>query len=132
MRRLTQRLLLLALGLAWGCSKPDLPAPYSGLDAPEALLASVEARDNGRELFLNHCAICHGEKADGRGVRQMLSSAPTDFTDRAWQQRSAPTYVYYIIREGKQGTPMPSWKVLGESESWDLVAYVLSVADEAP
>jgi mono/diheme cytochrome c family protein len=62
----------------------------------------------------------------------MLSSLPTDFTDRAWQRRSAPAYIYYIIREGKRGTPMPSWKVLDEDETWDLVAYVLSVADEAP
>lgn len=121
------------LGLAWwGCAKPDLPAPYSGLDTPEALLISVEARDHGRELFLEYCAICHGEKADGRGVRRMLSSPATDFTDRAWQRRSVPAYIYYIIREGKQGTAMPSWKVLDESETWDLVAYVLSVADEAP
>ena len=43
-----------------------------------------------------------------------------------------PAYIYYIIREGKRGTPMPSWKVLDEDETWDLVAYVLSVADEAP
>jgi mono/diheme cytochrome c family protein len=62
----------------------------------------------------------------------MLSSSPTDFTDRAWQRRSVPTYIYYIIREGKRGTAMPSWKVLDEDETWDLVAYVLSVADEAP
>ncbi len=132
MRRLFPTLLTLLLGLASGCDKPDLPAPYSSLDTPETLLTSVQARDRGRELYLQYCAICHGKKADGRGVRQMISSSPTDFTDRAWQRRAAPTYTYYIIREGKRGTPMPSWKVLDEDETWDLVAYVLSVADEAP
>lgn len=132
MRRLTSTLLTLLLGLAWGCSKPDLPASYSSLDAPETVLASAQARDRGRELYLEYCAICHGERADGRGVRQMLSGSPTDFTDRAWQRRTAPTYAFFIIREGKRGTPMPSWKVLDEDETWDLVAYVLSVADEAP
>lgn len=132
MRRLSPTLLTLLLGLAWACGKPDLPAPYSSLETPEALLLSVQAQESGREHFLTYCAICHGEKADGRGVRRMLSSRPTDFTDRAWQRRSAPVYIYFIIREGKQGTSMPSWKVLDESETWDLVAYVLSVADEAP
>lgn len=132
MKGLSPALLTLLLGLAWGCGKPDLPAPYSGLEAPEALLSSVQARDRGRELFLTYCAICHGERADGRGVRRMLSSSPTDFTDHAWQRRSVPAYIYYIIREGKRGTAMPSWKVLDEDETWDLVAYVLSVADEAP
>lgn len=130
MRRLSPIILTSLLGLASGCSRPDLPAPYSGLEAPEGLLASAEARARGQQLYLKNCAICHGKRANGRGVRQMLSSSPTDFTDRSWQRRSAPEYVYYIIREGKRGTPMPSWKVLDESETWDLVAYVLSVADE--
>ena len=130
MKALSPALLTLLLGLAWGCDKPDLPPPYSGLEAPEALLISVQAHVRGQELFLKYCAICHGEKADGRGVRQILSSSPTDFTDRTWQRRSEPTYIYYIIREGVRGTPMPSWKVLDEDETWDLVAYILAVADE--
>jgi mono/diheme cytochrome c family protein len=40
-----------------------------------------------------------------------------------------PERVFYVIREGMRGTPMAAWKVLGENETWDLVAYVLSVAE---
>ena len=36
--------------------------------------------------------------------------------------------MYYVIREGLRGTPMPSWKALSEDDCWDLVAYVLSAA----
>jgi mono/diheme cytochrome c family protein len=35
--------------------------------------------------------------------------------------------VYFAIREGVHGTPMPAWKSLDEDATWDLVAYVLSV-----
>ena len=35
-------------------------------------------------------------------------------------------------REGVRGTPMPAWKALGEGETWDIVAYVLSVAELGP
>jgi len=27
---------------------------------------------------------------------------------------------------------MPAWKALNEDETWDLVAYVLSVAEQTP
>jgi mono/diheme cytochrome c family protein len=36
--------------------------------------------------------------------------------------------VYFAIREGVQGTPMPAWKALDENSTWDLVGYILSVA----
>jgi mono/diheme cytochrome c family protein len=39
--------------------------------------------------------------------------------------------VYYAIREGVSGTPMPSWRSLSEEQSWDLVAYVLSFSEES-
>jgi len=36
--------------------------------------------------------------------------------------------VYFVIREGVSGTAMPAWAGLNPKETWDLVAYVLSVA----
>ena len=87
------------------------------------------ARVNGRSLFLTHCALCHGERADGRGTRREgFAQPPRDFTDDMWRRGTSARRVYFAIREGVHGTPMPSWKVLPEEAVWDLVAYVLSVA----
>jgi high-affinity iron transporter len=113
------------------CSGADsgLPAPYSRLPVPEARLRAPEAIAHGRELFLANCALCHGEHADGHGVRAAgFSKPPANFTDPTWRERTTPRRAYFAIREGLRGTPMPSWKSLGEDECWDLVAYVLSVA----
>ncbi len=99
---------------------------------PQARLASTEARRHGRELYLRHCALCHGERGDGRGVRRTLSSDPRSFTDPAWRRRTSPRRVYGVIRDGVRGTAMPAWRSLDEDATWDLVAYVLSVADEGP
>lgn len=108
----------------------DLPARYRDLAVPETRLHSGEARERGRKLFLEHCALCHGEHADGRGVRREgLTSPPRDFTDAAWRRRTSPRHVFYTIREGSPGTPMPAWKSLDEGETWDLAAYLLAVAD---
>jgi mono/diheme cytochrome c family protein len=106
----------------------DLPAPYRELTVPEVRLESAEARTRGRALFLLHCALCHGDRADGRGMRrQALSSSPRDFTDPAWRKATSPRRVYFTIREGSRGTAMPAWKVLDEGQTWDLTAYLLSV-----
>jgi high-affinity iron transporter len=119
-----------ALGPLEGCggADADLPAAYRRLSVPEERLASEAARERGRQLFLEHCALCHGVRADGKGVRrQGFSTPPADFTDPRWRGRVSPRRVYHAVREGVQGTAMPSWKALSDDEIWDLVAYVLSV-----
>jgi mono/diheme cytochrome c family protein len=108
----------------------DLPPDYRRVEVPESRLRSAEARARGRALFQAHCVLCHGPRADGRGTRREgLSVAPADFTDPAWRRRTSPRRIYFVIREGVRGTPMPGWKALDESETWDLVAYVMSVGE---
>jgi mono/diheme cytochrome c family protein len=127
------RLATLTLPLVFSaCSGADteLPSGYRGIAVPEAGLRSAEARQRGRGLFEAHCALCHGVRGDGRGARsEGLSRPPADFTDLAWRRRTTPRRVFFAVREGVRGTPMPSWKSLDESEAWDLVAYVLSIAE---
>jgi high-affinity iron transporter len=103
------------------------------LTVPVERLDSEEARANGRALFVQKCALCHGMHADGRGVRQHgLSNKPADFTSQTWRSGVTPSSVYRVLREGEQGTSMPAWPSLSEGQTWDLVAYVLSVSEEGP
>jgi high-affinity iron transporter len=131
MRRLLPAAGTLLLGL-WACNPTGLPAEYRNARVPEGSLRSAQARSRGRALFLEHCAICHGERADGRGPRHNLSQQAADFTNSAWRARMTPRRAFYVIREGVRGTPMPAWKILSEDQGWDLVAYVLSVAEQGP
>lgn len=114
------------------CSSPDrrLPPGYRDVVVPVTRIASAEARRAGRRLFLEHCVLCHGERADGRGVRARLSVPAANLADRNWRARVTPRFVYYRVSEGVRGTPMPAWRTLSEGELWDLVAYVLSVSEE--
>jgi mono/diheme cytochrome c family protein len=129
MRRFLPALATLPLAL-WACdSGPPAVDPVPA--APAARLASAEARERGRQLFLSHCAICHGERGDGVGQRRNLSSRPQDFTDPAWRQRVSPAQVYQVIRDGRRRTAMAGWKIFGEDQIWDLVAYVLSIAESS-
>jgi mono/diheme cytochrome c family protein len=126
------RLLATLQLLLSGCNSSRLPSEYRQIPVPTTRIASLEAVQNGRGLFLEHCAICHGERGDGRGRRRNLSSRPQDFTDPAWRSRSTPRWLFYVIREGKQGTAMAGWKTLDHRDTWDLVAYLLSLAGQGP
>ncbi|HEY7187203.1 MAG TPA: cytochrome c [Vicinamibacterales bacterium] len=130
-----RRLLPIAL-LMWlvspGCADVDrdLPPDYRRVEIPTVRLASGEAKVRGRELFAQNCALCHGERGDGHGVRREgLTRPPRDFTSAAWQESTSPRHVFYAIREGLPGTPMPSWKALSEQDAWDMTSYVLSIGD---
>ena len=106
------------------CSGPDsdLPEAYRRLDVPEVLLRSPEARASGRKLFLANCALCHGERGDGHGMRSAgFAKAPANFTDPAWRRGVTARRVFFVIREGVHGTPMPAWNWLSRTRhgsSW--------------
>jgi len=128
--------LLAALSMSLvlpGCSDADrdLPRPYRRVEVPTGVLGSADARSHGRTLFVEHCALCHGERGDGQGVRKEgLTSSPRNFMDPAWHRSTSPRHVFYSIREGLTGTPMPNWKSLSEQDGWDLTAYVLSLGEQ--
>ena len=95
---------------------------------PWGRIHSPEARQRGRDLYFRYCVLCHGEHADGRGARSMgLDRTPADFTKPDWSSAGAAARAYHAIRQGVPGTPMPSWSALSEEESWDLVAFLVSV-----
>jgi mono/diheme cytochrome c family protein len=93
-----------------------------------SLVASGASPERGRELFLKYCALCHGARADGRGVRSGFERPPADFTSPRWQRPEEAARVMQAIRDGVPDSSMPSWNMLGDKAVADLAAYVLSVA----
>ena len=130
MRRLPAAL---AISLTFtGCRGPDsdLPAAYRGVEVPEERLRSREVIARGEILYEKNCALCHGERGNGRGRRSAgFAKRPTRLADLAWRGRTTPRRAFFVVREGVAGTPMPSWRWLSEDETWALVAYVLSLAE---
>ena len=117
------------------CNARDerIPAEYRSLPVPAGLLASDEARDRGRAIFRDKCALCHGVHADGNGARQLgLSGRPANFRSKEWRASATPRRVYAVVSEGKRGTSMPAWPTLTDQQKWEVVAYVLSVSGDGP
>ena len=117
------------------CSAGDerIPAEYRSLPIPAGVLASDEARERGRAIFRDKCALCHGVRADGNGVRrQGLSGRPANFRSKVWRASATPRSVYAVVSDGKRGTSMPAWPTLTDPQKWEVVAYVLSVSKDGP
>lgn len=71
-----------------------------------------------RHLLLHDCGSCHGMTLKG-GLGPPLTVA-------ALSNKPEP-YVYYTIRNGHPGTPMPPWRdILTDSEIRYLVQLLLS------
>lgn len=73
----------------------------------------------GKNLFVDHCAQCHGEDALGRHGHPSLRSARIEHAtdgELAW-----------ILRNGSARNGMPSWNRLPEPQRWQIIAYLRSL-----
>jgi len=102
----------------------DLPSTYIALVNPFA--SDPEVARRGQRLFMDNCATCHGENADGRGpASQGLNPPPANFSENDLLDRHSDTYLFYRITEGKISTAMPSFHgSLAPEERWQIVCYL--------
>lgn len=94
----------------------------------------------GRRLYAQNCAACHGETGTGDGVfaaevqsnfgqamstMQATSGAPANFTDPQTMLGASPALLQGKILRGGMGTGMPNWgPIFNDSQTWNLVAYL--------
>ena len=82
-----------------------------------------------RILYETHCLLCHGERGSGQGRRTAgVAKRPTRLADPVWRRGTTPRRLFFVVREGLPGTAMPGWTSLSADETWDVVAYVLTLA----
>ena len=105
-----------------------------------------EALAQGRELYAQNCAACHGEDGAGDGVfaddlakageasmesmsgfMEMAMQRPVAFTDAKRMFGAGPALLEGKILRGGMGTGMPMWgSIFTEEQIWDLIAYLYS------
>lgn len=90
----------------------------------------------GRQVYQASCAICHGERGDGRGhAAHHFRSAPRDLTAGRFKVRSTPSGqpptdddLRRTIVQGLPGTGMVPQDHLSPAEVEAVVAYVKSLS----
>lgn len=96
--------------------------------------ASPEAIARGKAVYREACAVCHGEKGDGKGTLDpWLQPKARDFTAGKYKFRTTPSSlpptdydIFRTITLGAIGTTMPAWSKLPYEDRWALVHYVKS------
>lgn len=87
---------------------------------------------DGKQLFLQNCASCHGAEGKGDGIAsRYVYPKPRDFTRGTFKVRSTPDGelptdedLLNTLTRGMPGSPMPSFAFLNADERKALVAYV--------
>ncbi len=91
----------------------------------------------GRGIYERRCAVCHGERGDGRGSRAgELYTRPRDFTTGVYKFRSTPSGslptdedIYTTISRGLRGTGMLPWPGLSTEEKWAVTYYIKTFSE---
>lgn len=130
--------LLVGAVLLAGCPRPGSEGPGSQdkqadkkdadeMDLPEKIPSVVR----GKEIYLRHCAACHGAFGAGDGpTAAELEPKPQAFTDKSFVRRHTPSSFYRVITNGEG--KMPSYKeTLSAQDRWDVTFYARTFATSA-
>lgn len=83
-----------------------------------------ELLKQGKKIFEQICAPCHGSKGDGKGpVGGLLKPPPSDFTKplKDWPITKGDTKkIFDVISKGIPNTGMVAWTQYSEQERWAL------------
>lgn len=102
-------------------------APASANDLKNPLKDNAAATAEGKKIYDNNCAVCHGAKGKGDGVAAAgLNKAPADHTSAAVQSQSDGA-IFWKITQGNN--PMPAYKTIySETQRWQLVNYIRTLS----
>lgn len=118
-------LALIAGGtLAFYIFRPAPPPPPPEISADPLLV-------QGREIYLDRCASCHGAegKGDGPTARGLAGPPVGNLTDDVWKHGDRPDQVRSVIAAGVKDAQMPAWLSILGAEGVDAVAaYVYYLA----
>lgn len=111
---------------------PQAPKSFQGLTNP--LKPTKKNLLAGETLFKidaqpTACKVCHGFDGDGLGIIfKRLQPKPRNFTCYYTMEDISDGQIFWIIKNGSPGTPMPSFGALSDEQVWQLVLFIRQFA----
>ncbi len=98
-------------------------APESAKKIKNPTKATKASIQKGKEIYEKKCALCHGEKGDGRGPAGAgLNPKPTNFKESHGEKMTDGEH-FWKLTTGKGA--MPSYeKDLTAEERWHVINYI--------
>lgn len=108
--------------------KANMPEEYSLMDRTP-VTPTEQSLVNGRELYLKHCAVCHGQEGKGDGpAAKGMNPSPANFLDLDHSSIYGPGEKFWLIGNGSSETGMPGFSSqIKPLDRWYLVNYILSL-----
>ncbi len=111
--------------------------PSAPSNPPQAPPTSIQS---GRRLYLTHCAACHGERGDGKGlIAARLDPRPRDFTWGLFKFKSTPkdtmpadADLVFTINRGIRWSAMPPFEGRLKPDEINAIVQYLKVITESP
>jgi len=89
---------------------------------PNPMEGQTDSTAAGGKLYEEHCAECHGKKAEGtRRAPSLL---------RQEVQQATPGAIFWVLTNGVVRRGMPDWSKLPEPERWQIVTFLKSFKTE--
>jgi mono/diheme cytochrome c family protein len=82
------------------------------------LESDSDAPAAGNKLFEQHCAECHGKKADGAKRGPSLRNNAV--------QQATPGEIFWILTNGVVRRGMPAWSKLPAEQRWQIITWLKS------
>ncbi len=88
--------------------------------------------ERGKKIYVTQCAMCHGEKGDGKGeVVEEMQIHPPDFTNPETLKKRSDGELFAIIGQGSGIMPGQA-KRMSDRHRWQIVNYLRSLAGAKP
>ena len=107
------------------------PAP-AGIEQANPVPPNAESIAAGGALFMENCALCHGDTGKGDGILGLtLNPRPADLTQHAMVGIHTDAQLFEWISNGFPGSSMPPFKAsLSDTDRWHLVNFIRSLAPQ--
>lgn len=113
---------ILAASFTLNQAKP-WPVPDKAAKTPNPVKADAASISAGKQLWVQHCASCHGKTGLGDGNKAaQLKTQPEDFTKAAVQGQSDGS-LFYKISEGRDDMPSFKKKIPDAEDIWNVVNF---------
>jgi mono/diheme cytochrome c family protein len=109
-------------------------APADFLKRTNPLPATGAHVQAGKKLYAETakplaCMNCHGQQGDGAGpIGAALVPPPRNFTCGATMKDITDGQLFWVIKNGSQGTGMMAFPGLSDEEVWQIIHYLRSLA----
>lgn len=103
----------------------DVVIPVEAKNLKNPLAQSPDAVQEGQQMFMASCAMCHGTDGHARTSLGLAMYPPAMDLTSPHVQHWTDAELFWIIQNGVRLTGMPAWKsMISETDTWKLVNFI--------